>query len=143
MKIKLLLLTVCLSVLGGCGGSSEQSILEITEKMFITQINDIYYNFDDYKDRTVAVEGMYAVFYAWDENLASPAVFRYGPGCCENDGWGGFMLDYDGELPEEDDWIRVVGVPKLVTAYDGYIDLYLDVDSIEILDVRGEEYVLQ
>lgn len=143
MKTKFLALCLSFVVLVGCGSSKEQSILEISEKVFITQINDIYYNFSDYKNRTIAVEGMYAIFWEWDEELRSPAVFRYGPGCCENDGWGGFLLNYDGEFPEVNDWIRVVGTPEIVTASDGYKDLYLNVISLEVMDERGEEMVLQ
>ena len=40
-------------------------------------------------------------------------VYRFGPGCCENDGWGGFFLN-DGEGPEENEWIEVQGTPRIV-----------------------------
>ena len=85
--------------------SSDSDILEIGEKMFLTQINDIYFNFDDYKDKTIVVEGIYALFYSWDGNETTPVVYRNGPGCCGNDGWGGFLLKYDGNFPNENDWI--------------------------------------
>lgn len=118
------------------------NVLEIGEKMFLTQINDIYNNFELYQDKTIIVEGMYALFYAPDGAVESPGVYRRGPGCCGNDGWGGFMLRYDGELPAENDWIRVTGTPELVK--DGYYaNLYLNVSSLEIKEERGAEFVAQ
>lgn len=35
-----------------------KEVLEIKEKLFITQINDIFYNFDDYKDKIIVIEGI-------------------------------------------------------------------------------------
>ncbi|WP_262428359.1 TIGR03943 family putative permease subunit [Paratissierella segnis] len=122
--------------------SSDSDILEIGEKMFLTQINDIYFNFDDYKDKTIVVEGIYALFYSWDGNETTPVVYRNGPGCCGNDGWGGFLLKYDGNFPNENDWIRVTGTPELVTE-EYYTDLYLNVSSIEVKTERGAEFVAQ
>ena len=117
-------------------------ILEIREKMFLTQIEDIFYNFDMYKDKTIMVEGMFTLFYDATGTQSIPGVYRLGPGCCGNDGWGGFLLNYEGELPEDDDWVKVTGTPELVI--DGfYQDLYLNVISIEVLDERGAEYVSQ
>ena len=119
-------------------------ILEISEKMFITQINDIYFNFNDYRDKTIIVEGMYTVMQSWmDESINYPAVYRLGPGCCGNDGWAGFMLQYDGEYPSYDEWIRVTGKPFLKKEKDGSVNLYLDVLSLEVKKERGKEFVNQ
>ena len=124
------------------GESAEGDVLEIGEKMFLTQINDMYYNFDHYKDKTIIVEGMYAQFYSWDGSETAPVVYRKGPGCCGNDGWGGFLLKYDGEYPNENDWIRVTGTPELVE--EGYyLNLYLNVTSLEVKTERGAEFVTQ
>ena len=103
---------------------------------------DMYCNFDRYKDKTIIVEGMYAQFYSWDGSETAPVVYRNGPGCCGNDGWGGFLLKYDGEFPNENDWIRVTGHPELVT--EGYYtNLYLNVASLEVKAERGTEFVTQ
>ena len=124
------------------GESAEGDVLEIGEKMFLTQISDMYCNFDHYKDKTIIVEGMYAQFYSWDGSETAPVVYRNGPGCCGNDGWGGFLLKYDGEFPNENDWIRVTGHPELVT--EGYYtNLYLNVASLEVKAERGTEFVTQ
>ncbi len=114
----------------------------IKEKLFITQIEDIYYNFDMYKDKKIVLEGMYALFYNQEGVKNINAVYRKAPGCCGNDGWAGFFLKYDGEYPKENDWIRVVGTPEIVKNGE-FSDLYLNVESIEVLDKRGEEFVVQ
>lgn len=122
---------------------SDENTLVIGEKLFIMQINEMYYNIENYEDKTIVVEGMYGIFK--DEATypsGVPIVFRYGPGCCANDGWGGFFLHYDGEPPKENDWIRVTGKPEIVI--NGYYhDLYLNVTSLEVLTERGAETVTQ
>ncbi|WFA08936.1 hypothetical protein [Tissierella sp. Yu-01] len=120
----------------------DSEIIEINEKVFLAQIDDIYYNYEDYKDKTIKLEGMYGVFYSWDGESSASVVYRNGPGCCGNDGWGGFLLNYDGEYPSENDWIEVIGKPELV-ANDEFMDLYLNVISIKVMEVRGAEFVSQ
>ena len=124
------------------GVETASDVLEIGEKMFLTRINDMYFNFDTYKDKTIVVEGMYALLYSTNGEERIPAVYRRGPGCCGNDGWGGFLLKYDGDLPEENEWICVTGTPELEK--DGYfMNLYLNVSSIEVKEERGAEFVVQ
>lgn len=116
--------------------------LYIREKMFITQINDIFYNISDYEGKTIAVEGMFRIFPGLDGEPDIPVVFRNGPGCCGNDGWAGFLLHYDGEYPEIDDWILVKGTPEIVQT-ELYMQLYLNVISLEVKQERGAEFVDQ
>lgn len=116
-------------------------ILEIREKYFMLQIDDIYFNFDQYEGKIIKVQGMYNADII-DENRVYHSVFRYGPGCCGNDGWGGFYLNYKGEYPEINEWIEVVGTPEIVR--DGPVELlYLNVQSITVLEERGAEFVMQ
>lgn len=122
---------------------AEEGIVEIKEKMFLTQINDIYYNYDDYKDKKIVVEGMFALFESADGKSRSPVVFRYGPGCCSNDGWGGFLLDYKDNQPATKDWIRVVGTPEIRDSTLGLPELYLKVETLEVKTKRGLELVKQ
>ncbi|MGI6722345.1 MAG: hypothetical protein ACOX4I_07380 [Anaerovoracaceae bacterium] len=117
-------------------------VLEISEKMFLTQINDIYCNFDSYKDKTIIVEGMFTRFDSADGSRSVPVVYRKGPGCCGNDGWGGFLLKYDGEFPGENAWIRVTGTPELIKEGNS-TDLYLEVTSLKVKTKRGAEFVSQ
>lgn len=120
----------------------EGKILEIKEKMFLTQINDIYFNFDSYKEKTIIAEGIYTELVSYIDNSTIPALYRRGPGCCGNDGWGGFMLDWNGKIPNENDWIRVSGKPY-IKEYKGYEDLYLKVETLEVKKERGAEFVNQ
>ncbi len=120
----------------------EQEVFEIREKFFINQINDIFFNIDDYKNKTLRVEGMYAVFSTFEGDISQPVVYRNGPGCCSNDAWAGFLLNYDGDVkPEENDWIQVEGTPEIVV--DGlYQELFLNVTKMTIKEERGAEYVI-
>lgn len=118
----------------------EGKTVEIKEKLFLTQINDIYFNFESYKDKTIVVEGMFTYLESYTDDSKYPAVYRRGPGCCGNDGWGGFMLNFKGKAPELDEWIRVVGKP-FIKNQNGYEDLYLKVSSLEVKKERGAEFV--
>ncbi len=120
-----------------------KNIIEIREKMFIAQIEDIYYNIEDFKDEYIKIEGMYSVVEPEEGDIGKVHfVYRNAPGCCGNDGWAGFMLNYDGEYPNTNDWIQVVGTPEIVK--NGvYEDLYLNVISIEVMEERGAEFVNQ
>lgn len=120
---------------------SEKKIVEINEKIFIQKINDIYFNFEDYKDATIIIEGMFSHFQNINGSEERPVVYREGPGCCGNDGWGGFFLLYDGSYPNENDWIRVTGKPKVVQTEGGWLELFLEVEEIEVKKERGAEYV--
>lgn len=119
----------------------EGDILEIKDKMFLTQINDIYFNYERYKDKTIIVEGMFTYLESYFDNSKFPAVYRRGPGCCGNDGWGGFILDWKGTYPELEAWIKVVGKP-VIKEYKGYQDLYLEVVSLDVKQERGLEFVV-
>lgn len=121
----------------------EGDTLEISEKLFLTQINDMYFNFSGYKEKTIIVEGMFTELVSWDGEQRYPAVYRRGPGCCGNDGWGGFILKYDGSYPKYDEWIRVTGRPVMEHTQDGYDNLYLVVNSLEVKQERGMEFVVQ
>ena len=44
----------------------ESQITEITEKMFIEQVNDVYLNPDDYLGKPLKLEGVYESFYLED-----------------------------------------------------------------------------
>lgn len=142
--------------------NKDQNTIVIGEKLFLTQIDDIYNNYQRYEDKTVVVEGMLGNFTEWDDSFSNAVVFRNGPGCCGNDGWGGFFLPdmeakkegdsviycYKGEQDIElDDWIRVTGKPELYEGTDTEgtkkYYLFLAVDKIENFkdNHRGADYV--
>ena len=117
-------------------------IIEIKEKMFIAQTNDIYYNAEDYLGKTIKYEGIYNAYYWDDEDSTFYSVIRYGPGCCGDDGEAGFEVVWDGEHPEVNDWVEAVGV---LEQYEdgGYKYLRLALTSLTVLPTRGAEFVNQ
>lgn len=123
----------------------KDGVVEIKEKMFLTQITDIFANFDDYKDKKVKVEGMFTYFKDSNDQPTLPVVYRKGPGCCGNDGWGGFFLDMpkDMKVPNDNDWIIVTGSPEREYDDQGVVTLHLKVDKLEVSDKRGAEFVKQ
>lgn len=116
----------------------ETDVVEIKEKMFITQINDIYLNPDEYKDKKIKLEGFHSVVEMDGETVHG--VIRNGPGCCGNDGVAGFEFVWDGEYPKENDWLRVVGTLEIVEE-DGIEYMYLKASEVEVLEKRGAEFV--
>ncbi|MDR2768886.1 MAG: metal ABC transporter permease, partial [Treponema sp.] len=73
------------------------SVVEIKEKMFIAQTNDIYLNAEDYLGKTIRLEGLFKTDSYDDLSKTYCFVMRYGPGCCGNDGSAGFEVAW----PEE------------------------------------------
>jgi uncharacterized membrane protein YcgQ (UPF0703/DUF1980 family) len=115
-------------------------IIEIKEKMFIAQTNDVYLNPEDYLGKGIKLEGLFKrEGYAEKEYCF---VIRYGPGCCGIDGNAGFEVAWEGsgEYPKVDDWVEATGVLK---TYDeeGYPYLYIALSSLTVQDERGAEFV--
>jgi len=140
MKKIIIFLVVCTSLLGGCGKGEE--VIEIGEKMFIEQMNDIYYNFDEYDGKKIRYEG---IFYAYPDSEQFPAyqaVIRRGPGCCGDDGEVGFEVKWDKEYPAQDEWVEVIGVLSK-DEESGYQRIQVELTSLEVLTTRGEEFVTQ
>ncbi|MCC8022826.1 MAG: hypothetical protein LIO46_03470 [Clostridiales bacterium] len=122
----------------------EETVLEITEKMFIGQINDIWYNAEDYLGKTIKYEGIFETYYYEATDRDYHYVLRYGPGCCGDDGNVGFEVQWDGELPSVFDWVEVIGVVEEYTDDDGYTTLRVNASSMTVKnDERGAETVSQ
>lgn len=123
--------------------ADEGGVIEITEKLFIAQTNDMYLNAPDYLGRTIKYEGIYKNSADWPEppDPAIHFVIRYGPGCCGYDGEAGFEVRWDGEYPNPDDWVEVVGVLREEEYQSGYKILYVDVTSLTVKEERGAEFV--
>ncbi|MDR2530871.1 MAG: hypothetical protein LBC65_04970 [Oscillospiraceae bacterium] len=121
---------------------SVDGVIEIREKLFVAQINDIYSTLEDYLGKTLKYEGIFTS-YTWDETGETyRSVIRYGPGCCGTDGNAGFEVTWDGAYPSENDWVECVGTLEMYNE-GNYSFLRLDLDSLTVLDVRGAEYVTQ
>lgn len=120
---------------------SSDDVVVIKEKMFIAQTNDIYYNANDYLGKTIQYEGLFDIYEIPDEETHY-FVIRYGPGCCGNDGYAGFEVNWEGEYPNKDDWVEVTGVLEEYDDY-GLTYLRLHIVSLTTLTTRGAEFVSQ
>lgn len=152
MKNKILmgLTVVCLLLVTGCTSNTaevdanDEVDLNITEKMYVTYINEIYTNPDSYLGKRLKIEGMFTAEYFGETDTTYYYVYRQGPGCCGNDGsmCGFEFTSKDGKYPNENDWIEVVGT---LDQYDenGVQYLTIRADSVTVKDERGAEIVTQ
>jgi uncharacterized membrane protein YcgQ (UPF0703/DUF1980 family) len=120
-------------------------MVEIREKMFIAQVSDVYNNAEDYLGKTIKLEGIFKEEQGYDKSYCF--VLRYGPGCCGSDGNVGFEVVWDNEqakpYPAVDSWVEAIGVLKSYEE-DGFMQyLYLDLASLNVLNSRGAETVMQ
>jgi uncharacterized membrane protein YcgQ (UPF0703/DUF1980 family) len=121
---------------------SNDNIVEIKEKMFIAQVNDVYLNTEDYLGKTIKLEGIFKQDQGYEKLYCF--ILRYGPGCCGNDGNVGFEVAWASEkpYPAVDSWVEAIGELKTYEEYD-YKYLYLDLVSLNVLRKRGLETVVQ
>jgi uncharacterized membrane protein YcgQ (UPF0703/DUF1980 family) len=116
-------------------------ILEIKETLFLTQVNDIYINPDDYWDKLIKFEGiLQSAADDGDDGLRHYFVIRYGPGCCGFDGLVGFEVVGSTNYPKDDTWVEAVGaLEKAVHEGEEYLRIRLS--SLNALNRRGAEIV--
>ncbi len=126
------------------GQADSGDLIEIREKMFVAQTNDVYFNTEDYLGKTLKYEGIFSKYDDPQTGVTYYSVIRYGPGCCGVDANAGFevMWDYDAEYPKENDWVEAIGVLEEYEE-EGYQYLRLKLKSLTVLDTRGAEYVSQ
>ncbi|MEM1486138.1 hypothetical protein V6615_14905 [Oscillospiraceae bacterium PP1C4] len=118
---------------------SSKEVIEITEKMYLTWINEIYTNPEEYLGKTIKIEGMFATQEY--EGNSHYYVYRVGPGCCGNDGsMCGFEFTTSGILPNENDWIAVSGTLDKCDE-NGIFYFVLTESSVAVLDKRGDEVI--
>ena len=119
---------------------SQNEIFEIRERMFMGQVNDVYKNRNSFLGRTIRYEGLFT------KNELFSAVFRYGPGCCGDDGKVGFEVRWEPDHlmqdPAEDSWVEVTGILKEYE-YSSLKYLYLEIISLVELNKRGAVFVRQ
>jgi len=121
-------------------GPPSGGVVEITERLFIAQTNDIYINPDDYMDKTIQYEGIFISSYWEETDTTYRFVLRYGPGCCGYDGTAGFEVTWDGMWPKDDDWCEVAGTLEWYEE-NGSEYLRLRLSSLTVLEERGAEFV--
>jgi zinc transport system permease protein len=133
---------------GGAYAEAEPAgaVIEIREKMFIAQTNDVYLNRDEYLGKTLKLEGLFKREQYDGQSYCF--VIRYGPGCCGSDGNAGFEVAWEPrsrtlvQYPEIDAWVEATGVLKIYEE-DDYPYLYLALRELRVLDRRGAEFVTQ
>lgn len=115
---------------------SNKADIVMQDNYFITQINDIYINPDQYLGKTIEIEG-FPMSY-----LQYKFVGRYGPGCCANDGYAYLEYEYSEqlELVDEKDWIKVKGTIEKGND-NGQPYIYIKATSVEKMDTRGNDTV--
>jgi uncharacterized membrane protein YcgQ (UPF0703/DUF1980 family) len=127
--------------------ASKESVIEIREKMFMAQVNDVHLNTNDYLGRTIKLEGVFKSQQYYSGENSTYFVVRYGPGdgCCGAGEYGfevkwpiGNTISY----PSDNSWVEAIGVLKVEQgAY--YQSLYLELSSLTVLSRRGAEQVRQ
>ena len=126
------------------GGNADGAVdVDITEKMYVTYINEIYVNTPDYIGQNLRIQGMFQSYTDESTGLTYYYVYRVGPGCCGNDGsMCGFEFTWTGDLPQNNDWIEVIGSLRTYED-DGWTYLTLDASSVTVMKERGAENVFQ
>jgi zinc transport system permease protein len=146
MKKIFVLLVFALALQAGCGSASGseggESIVEIKEKMFVAQTNDIYYNPEEYLGKIIKYEGIFQSYELPETGENYCIVIRYGPGCCGIDADVGFEVSWDSGYPCNNDWVEVTGV---LEEYEesGYKYLRVSLSEMNVLATRGSEVVVQ
>jgi uncharacterized membrane protein YcgQ (UPF0703/DUF1980 family) len=133
---------------GSKSGESAAPVIEIKEKMFIAQVNEIYLNPEDYLGKAIKLEGLFKSEQYIGSAVPYCFVIRYGPGCCGNDGNAGFEVAWEIQdtdatpYPAPDEWVEAIGTLKSYDE-DGYPYLYLALSQLNVLDAHGAEFVTQ
>ena len=159
VRIALALLLACAALLaGGCGGENEgaepsssaldfgEGVTYISDALYYTYYQAFSYDPEEYDGKKFAVDGMFHMNKY--EGGETPMLFRYHLETDPNDGkeyayYRGFMLKGDAVRTdvEEKAWIRVVGTLE-IEGHEDHVHVYLNVESFELLDTPGSEYVV-
>lgn len=115
--------------------------IEISERLFITHVEHIEQNKNNLLGRTIILDG---VLINFENSFIGEEVYAVGrrtPGCCHPEGFAGFIILYDGDLPPEESWVSVVGTVELLNTFPDQYDAVLRVRQIRVMPERGEEWV--
>jgi len=129
----------------GCNrnNTEESNIIEISERMFLTHVRDIYMNPLNYLGRTIRLEGIFR-----REEFRGTEMFfvvRRIPGCHIPEEDFGFEVkwpeDRRSSYPPNDAWVETIGELKYYVADNRQRFLYLELVSLRVLERRGQELV--
>lgn len=159
---KIISILLCLSFVlcfASCKKQSEpepvaKADIVFQEATYVTLINDVYNNPDNYLGKVIQIDGMFTY-----EDMTEQGgkvyyyVYRQGPGCCGNDGsmCGFEFTTADGKYPdytpkEGDDfaahpWIKVTGTLSSYMEGDTGPYYTLSNATYELMTTRGKEVV--
>jgi len=113
----------------------------ISEETFVAQVNEIYMNKKDYLGKRINYEGYLFSYQPPEPYDMRFFVVRNGPGCCADDSTIGFEIQWDGDMPLDDEWCSVSGILEKYKD-DGLVYLRVKIESIEVLETRGADTVI-
>lgn len=121
----------------------ENDIVDIGDRFFATQVNDIILNnFDRYLGRPIRYEGLFwAAYWEWTGSYYYH-VIRHTYGCCgPYESSVGFELYLGGIAPVADEtWVEVLGILERSNG-QGISHVRLRVVSLTVLDTIGMTFV--
>jgi len=99
-------------ILAACiPNEANDNVLVIGDRFFITQVNDIFVNTQEYMGRTIRYEGLFRTVDWFPTPHDSFIVYRYTMSCCGEDPIGFEVILPAGMRPLEDFvWVEVTGV---------------------------------
>jgi len=120
-----------------------ESVIEIKEKMFIQQLDDIFVNLKQYEGKTVKLQGfMYNFNDEFDGNTYH-YVIRKTPGCCGDDGTAGLEIEWNKEYPADNEWVEAEGIIKSVNENGMGEVPVLELTRLDVMQERGADFVTQ
>jgi len=117
--------------------------INITDDNYLEYVEEIGGNASPYLGLIVALDGMFTTISYGEGGPIYRLVYRNSPSCGGNNGYAGFEVIWDdpnATYPEENDWVRAVGVLEQYLE-DGMAYLQLRLISLEVLPERGQENV--
>jgi putative membrane protein len=124
-------------------GGPQRNIIEIGERMFATQVRDIYLNAEHNLGRTIKLEGIFRVGQMNESNIYY--VIRFSQDGCCGGGMSGFEVKWTQNpipYPADNSWVEATGILReQISGIDRY--LYLELLSLTVLNRRGAEFVRQ
>ena len=116
----------------GCAGSDDDVVV-ISERFFVTQMTDIVINHSQYEGRSIQMEGLFREIQGQTRDFY--VVMRYAV-CCEfKPFW--FEIALNGFEPLENDaWVEVIGTLDMQSGLP-----VLQVTSLIELEERGEAFL--
>lgn len=124
MKRAHILLALCIIfAMGAAPVQAKEDVIEIKERVFVSLINDIYLNAEDYVGKKIRLQGVFEKIRDEDTKAYFYSITRQGPGCCGSDLNPGFEVIWDKKYPRHGSWVDATGVLEI---YDkGYVRLRL------------------